>query len=340
MSTVWRAAEWAEPDPPAVPAGLGPALDLGRRLAPVARDLPADPWRYLATLATLGAGDLGTARTVEPHLDAVAVLEQAGRPDLTPLGVDEDSTFGVYAARAPGAVLRATRSSGTDDTGWRVSGRKAWCSLAPSLSHALVTVDEGERPGLYAVPLRHGGVAHEAGDWVARGLTAVTTGAVVLDDVPAVPVGEPGWYLARPGFAWGGIGVAAVWFGGAAALGGRLVDAAGRRPPDQVALLHLGTADRGLHTALLALRDAARAIGDGSADGPAGSLLAARVRAVVAGVAEEVLTVVGHGLGPAPLTHDDEHAGRVADLTVYLRQHHAERDLAALGSLVLGDDDR
>ena len=99
--------------------------------------------------------------------------------------------------------------------------------------------------------------------------------------------------------------------------------------------MHLGHADRALHPALLALRDAASVIGD-PARGTDATLLAARVRAVVADAAEQVLTVVGHALGPAPLTHDEEHARRVADLTVYLRQHHAERDLARLGQLCLG----
>jgi hypothetical protein len=47
-----------------------------------------------------------------------------------------------------------------------------------------------------------------------------------------------------------------------------------------------------------------------------------------------VLTTVGHALGPGPLAHDETHAARVADLTLYVRQHHAERDLAALGRLV------
>lgn len=45
----------------------------------------------------------------------------------------------------------------------------------------------------------------------------------------------------------------------------------------------------------------------------------------------------GRALGAGPLSHDEEHGRRVADLTVYLRQHHAERDLAALGGLVTGD---
>ena len=45
-----------------------------------------------------------------------------------------------------------------------------------------------------------------------------------------------------------------------------------------------------------------------------------------------MLGVVGRALGAGPLAHDREHATRVADLTVYLRQHHGERDLAALGA--------
>ena len=43
---------------------------------------------------------------------------------------------------------------------------------------------------------------------------------------------------------------------------------------------------------------------------------------------------VGRALGAGPLGHDEAHSRRVADLTVYLRQHHAERDLAQLGELV------
>ena len=44
----------------------------------------------------------------------------------------------------------------------------------------------------------------------------------------------------------------------------------------------------------------------------------------------EVVAAVNGGL----LTVDEAHARRVADLRVYLRQHHAERDLARLGRLV------
>jgi hypothetical protein len=43
---------------------------------------------------------------------------------------------------------------------------------------------------------------------------------------------------------------------------------------------------------------------------------------------------VGRALGAGPLCHDEAHARMVADLTVYLRQHHAERNLAELGALI------
>ncbi|MBM6401566.1 acyl-CoA dehydrogenase [Phycicoccus sonneratiae] len=335
MGTVWRADEWLEDV--GVVAGTSPreALALAPGLESAARGLAEDPWRYLAVLASLGAVDLTAARALEPHLDAVAILGQAGDPDLSALGVDGHSTFGVYAARAPGTGLVARPGA---DGVERVSGTKAWCSLAGLVSHAVVTTTSGEDEHLHVVPLQHPGVTHAASTWVSRGLAAVTTGALRLDDVPGVRLGGPDWYLGRPGFAWGGIGVAAVWFGGAAALAGALRAAAGRREPDQVAQLHLGTVDRVLHTSLLALRHAADEIRGGGADGAAGALLAARTRAVVADAAEVVLTAVGHGLGPAPLTQDEAHARRVADLTVYLRQHHAERDLASLGGLVLAAD--
>ena len=55
---------------------------------------------------------------------------------------------------------------------------------------------------------------------------------------------------------------------------------------------------------------------------------------VLALTVDDVLERAGHALGPAPLALEEEHAGRVADLQLYVRQEHAERDAAALGRLV------
>ncbi len=281
-------------------------------------------WQSLATVAAV---DLSAARILEPHLDALAILAESGAA-----APEDDTTWGVYAAEGPGVRLTATQAG----DGWRLDGTKPWCSLAGHLSHALVTawVDDQQR-SLFAVDVSHDGVQPEPDAWHALGLPTVTSGPVTFADVPAEEVGGPGWYLRRDGFAWGGMGVAAVWYGGTVGVARRLLQAAGQRPPDQVALLHLGTVDAALAAARAMLAHAARLIDGGRAGGETGALLALQVRQVVADAAETVLRCVDHGLGPAPLALEPEHAGRVADLRLYLRQHHAERDAAALGQQVV-----
>ena len=64
-------------------------------------------------------------------------------------------------------------------------------------------------------------------------------------------------------------------------------------------------------------------------------LLAERVRGVVADAANAVLAEADAALGPAPLVADLAHARRVADLHLYLRQHHALRDSARIGREVV-----
>lgn len=275
-------------------------------------------------LATLGAADLTCARVVEAHLDALAVLDEAGDTGHARDG----STWGVFAAEGPGVRLDATEGP----NGWRLTGTKPWCSLADRLSHALVTAHTPDGRRLFAVGLDDAGVDVRTVTWAARGLSDVPSGPVDLTDVRAVPCGASGWYLERPGFAWGGMGVAACWYGGAVGVARRLHAGAAARTPDQVAHVHLGGVDADLAAARAVLREAAETVDGGGAQGTAGVLLAARVRAVAAASAERVLSAAAHALGPGPVTLEEEHARRVADLQVYLRQHHAERDLAALGA--------
>lgn len=320
-----------EVDPPGVPdvdAALALAADLTRTAPLPGAGATFERWQLLAGL---GAADLVVARVVEAHLDAVAILQEAGCGTLA----QDGTTWGVFAAEGAGPPLRGMQ--GRD--GWRLSGLKPWCSLAGRLSRALVTahVEGGRR--LFAVRLDDPGVRVEDGGWHALGLAGVPSGPVALDAVPGVPVGGTDWYLRRPGFAHGGIGVAACWYGGAVGVARSLLSAARRRDPDQLALWHLGQTDLDLVVARSALHGAAEDVDAGRAEGDAGSLLALRVRSLVAAAAERVLARVGHALGPAPLTLDAGHARRVADLTVYLRQHHAERDVARLGEALLAGPD-
>ncbi|WP_144763474.1 acyl-CoA/acyl-ACP dehydrogenase [Curtobacterium sp. 9128] len=276
--------------------------------------------RTFVTLAAVAAADVALARTVEPHLDALGILAQAG------VDVPQDSTWGVFAAEGPGVRLEADQDA-------VLTGTKPWCSLASSLSHALVTAHRGEDRALFAVDLRQDGVTTHDEQWIARGMPDVPSGPVDFDGVRAVPVGGPGWYLARPGFAWGGIGVAACWWGGAVGLARLLRAHAADRPESDLLRLALGAVVADLADAEDALADAAARIdADVPTDGP---LLAQLVRSRVRRAVDAVRTRVVAALGPGPLVSDPAVAARVADLELYVLQDHGDRDLARLGRIVL-----
>jgi hypothetical protein len=166
-------------------------------------------------------------------------------------------------------------------------------------------------------------------------MAASDTLDVRFSDIAAEPLGGPGSYTARPGFTHGGAGVAACWYGGARAIGTVLRAAAADRDVGPHALAHLGAVDIALYTAKTALDVAAAEIDADPEDRSGGGRLRAlRVRALVEAVSTEVMLRVGRALGAGPLCRDEAHSRRVADLTVYLRQHHAERNLAELGTLV------
>ncbi|WP_424464062.1 acyl-CoA dehydrogenase [Pseudoclavibacter helvolus] len=307
----------------------GDAVPLLRAL----RDLPSPPVpgegktrALVQLLAGIAAEDVTAARVVEPHFDAAAILAQA---DHT---AEPGATWGVFAAASPVEVTWTAELSGTGERRRaELSGTKRWCSLAAHLDRALVTARDSEGEWIFIVDLTHASVMPHLGGAPFTGLRGVPSGPIELSSTPATVVGAgPDWYTARPGFAWGGICVASVWFGGAVALGETLTVAASTRAPDQLALAWLGEADRLLHAARVQLDDAADRIDAGTADWA----LALRVRANVASTCRRLIAICGEALGPGPLAFDARHARRVADLQMYLAQHHGARDDEALGSLL------
>lgn len=327
-----------------VPALLALARQAGKAWPQPGQGGTAVLWELLASVAAV---DVAAGRIFEPHLDALAILAQAGRD---PRGVD--GAWGVFAAEGPGARLEAKQ----DHAGILLGGSKPWCSLAPMLDHAVVTAhtETGGRAA-FAVDLHHPGVTCEEPAWIARGLQEIPSGTVHFNQVPAGQLGGDGWYFSRPGFAWGGIGVAACWLGGAVAVArdyreSLRATAERGREPDQIALAGLGEADRILSSSLQYLARTAALIDDGGLAGgghhPPGSddhpaadrspwSEALRVRGTVAAAVERVLSLVSRNRGPAPLAFDEPYAKRMADLALYVRQHHAQRDDAQLGALTL-----
>jgi hypothetical protein len=279
-----------------------------------------------ARFAELAEEDLSVARLAEGHADAVAILAELDGPVPLP-----GSRWGVWAAHPPGPKLEARHDAGR----WHVRGTKRYCSGARTCTHALVTAAAPDGMRLFAVEAS--ALTPVLGSWPATGMAGSDTLDVTFGDVPAQPVGVPGAYVERPGFAHGGIGVAACWYGGTRGVGRTLLAAAERRDVGPHALAHLGAVDIALRTMRRALDSAADEIDADPADlEGAGQLRALRVRALADAVAAEVMDRVGRALGAGPLCLDEAHSRRVADLTVYIRQHHAERSLAELGELVAG----
>ncbi len=311
-------------------AAFAAAVDSGRLDLP----LPGSgaTWERWMALADLAGEDLSLARLGEGHADALAILAELDGPPPEP-----GSRWGVWAANPPGPNVTATRHPGSKGTGpdgdWELNGTKQYCSGARACTHALVTARADDGMRLFAVAVAD--LAPHEGSWPATGMAGSDTLDVGFDRVRARPVGPPGGYTERPGFSHGGGGVAACWYGGARSVGQTLLTAAAKRDIGPHALAHLGAVDLGLRAALAALGQAAREIDADPADrSGTGALRAMRVRALTEAVASDVLTRTGRALGAGPLGHDDAHSRAVADLTVYLRQHHAERDLARIGELV------
>lgn len=273
--------------------------------------------------------DVSVGRLLEAHADADAILAEI---DGTRAGRDE--WWGVWASEPPHPILDAAH----DASGWRLGGTKAWCSGASMCTHALVTARVDGQPRLFAVDLREPGVTPGRGGWRNPGMAATDTEAVTFDGVPARVVGAADRYLDRAGFWHGGIGVAACWFGGALAVAEPLRARARGGRADSHQLAHLGAIDVAVSATRWALASAATEVDSGPLDRRSAQVRAFRVRGLVERTASEVIDRVGRALGAAPLASDADHARNVADLFVYIRQSHAERDLATLGELVAGED--
>lgn len=299
-------------------------LETGRLELPLpASGRTAERWQGLALLAE---EDIVAARIAEAHVDAVAILDElGGKPP------DPGQLWGVWAAEAPDATLRAAEAGGT----FTLNGTKVWCSGAGFCTHALVTarLADGTR-GLFAVSALDATVKALPTTWWNAGMAGSDTRPVQFTNTQAVAVGAPDGYLSRPGFWHGAIGVAACWLGGARRVAEPLYRCAGSQSADAYSLAHLGAVDAALAAGEAMLTTAAAHVDADPFDRTStAQLLARRVRGIAEHAADEAITRTGRALGPGPLCQDGRHAQRVADLTIYIRQSHAERDLAELGHL-------
>ncbi len=277
-------------------------------------------------LFELGREDLSLARLAEAHFDALAILSEAG------LEPQPGAIYGVWAAEIPGQPLRMAESEGK----LHISGRKMFSSGATLIDHALVTVEAPE-PQLVDVDLRanQATVSVDTSVWKAAAFASTKTATVDFSNTPAeasATFGPRGWYLTRPGFWHGAIGPAACWAGGAAGL----VDYALRQSrSDPHTLAHLGAMESAVWTLQAVLKRAGEEMDASPDDRAAAHKRALRARHIVDQLATDILERFARAYGPFPLAFVEDVSTRYNELTIYLRQCHAERDLAALGQLLV-----
>jgi alkylation response protein AidB-like acyl-CoA dehydrogenase len=284
-------------------------------------------WRRLDVLSTWAARDLSLGRLAEGHVDALAILAEAG---MEPLG--DSATYGVWAARSRSGGTSAIRVPG----GWELSGRKEFCSGSGLIDRALVTADTSEGYRLFDIALdEHVAWAnHES--WPAIGMADSVSETLEFSG-PVLPessvVGGPDFYTNRPGFWFGAAGVAACWYGGAVGLVNNFIGSLPDEPNAHV-LADLGKAVANLAAMREVLKDAAEAFDrDPKNEEFQAHYRALIVRQVVHDAAMDVLALVATGAGARPLCHDLDQSRRAADLFVYLSQHHGSSDAAELGRL-------
>ena len=283
-----------------------------------------------AALASWATRDLSLARLVEGHMDALAILEEAGREP------DPSATYGVWAARQPtgGTTARLTAH------GWCLTGEKAFCSGSTHLDRALVTADSDDGYRLFDVRVAENVTAVHVGSWPAVGMADSLSETLDFGG-PPVPascaIGSPDFYLDRPGFWFGATGVAACWYGGARGLVQEVLTGIGKNPSELV-LAELGHAGAHIDLMRRVIDSAAREIDDDPWDRAGDAKRRALViRHAVHHAAQQVLVHIAAAGGARPFCLNAEQAQRVADLYVYLAQYHGPHDANVLGHMACGE---
>jgi len=289
----------------------------------------AERHRQLAEVAR--THDVSVARLYEENKDALAILAEADRE------APVDTLYGVWASEGGPSPLRY------DPGRERLEGTKPFCSGLGLVDRALVTARIDRDTSSWSAPngprasvlvdtsvRRADTIAMSSAGWRSNALVDTATGTVDFDDHPGKLVGPPGWYLERPGFWHGACGPAACWAGGAIGL---VDEARVRIDDDPHRLAHVGAMVATTWSLHALLVQAGHEIDREPTDTMAGERRARALRWTVERSVIDVIDRFGRGFGPRPQTESTAVAHRIADLQLYVRQHHAERELAVLGRL-------
>jgi hypothetical protein len=317
-------------DPDQIRTSLDAMRDAVRRVASTNVEVWTGPFPDFAdALTELGRVDLCLARLVEGHADALRILDQAGE-------APRPGVYAVWASRSVGTGVQAA-PAGQGWRGWRLDGELRFASGVDVVDRALLPgwVDPDTHL-LFDVP--GAGVEADRTTWHTSAMDASRSFTVRVhqDADCADVVGPENFYLDRPGFLVGGLGVAAVWAGGAQSLLDQVTSGLRRFAPSAHQLRRLGLVEQSVWTARAAVEGTARRLPDLDAAGVARETTLART--VVVTACEQAGIEAERIVGPGGLSGDARLARTLADLTLFVRQHHVDGALEGLGRAALGTE--
>jgi len=171
--------------------------------------------QILQLLIAVGMVDLGIARIIEGHINALQLIRKYGsagfRRDVKRLARDPGFLIGVWNADAADDPLRVEAG--------QLAGTKKYASGANFVSHAIVTTDANapDITQMYLAEINTAGVSVSLGAWDPLGMKRTESGDVTwCADTQqfTVSFGKPGDYQLQPFFFSGAIRFVAALCGG------------------------------------------------------------------------------------------------------------------------------
>lgn len=312
------------PFPPARPYDLD--ADPRAALQELVRDVAwadADWGSLLQSLTTVGRSSIPGGRLAEGHIDAVRILHQAGRSPVPA------ALYGVWASRSRGGGPRIDVRDGQ----FCLTGTIPFASGAGLIDRALVSAltPEGTTV-LVDAAVREW--SFDESSWQTSAMLPSRSFTVTVHD-ESLPrdaqVGPDGFYLDRPGFFPGGVGVAAVWAGGAARVADLLEEflstGSPLAGPQQGHLGRITTELAAIGSALeLAGLRLPAVLETPPMDTTVLQRFSTEVRAVVGAAVRRLLDSARAAAGPAGIAQHPGLGAAIADLDLYVRQQPADRD--------------